>query len=467
MNQLNPEQQSNVKRLIKEYEVMSQKGTVSFHEETVFIDMIDILEEEGKWQKAAKIADAAISQHPFSTDLYLRKAELLLNRNMIDECLVTIDRAELFAPLNVNLRILRAELLTAKGAFEEALSVLDAIKGKTTPVELAEIFSTEAYIYEYLKDFAGMFRSLRRCLLIDPDNIEAYTTLLLLVEKKGYYQESIELHNKLIDINAYNWRAWLNLGFAYRGIEQMQDAIDAFEFVFAIDESCKIAYIEAADLLFDGGSYNRALLIYENAIFNTHADAEIIQKLGYCYEKLKDFKSANTCYQRALEFDLHDADIYFRLGECAKSQGQYAKAIEAYKKALKMDAHREDFHAALADAYFQADELSKALFSFRKAAHLAPENVTYWLHYTYFLLNIGQEKMALRAIEMANLNCGAPEIEYCRVACLYQMGKKSEALYRLGEILQCDFDTHKTLFHWRPELAKNKDMQAVIMSFLP
>ena len=465
MKQLNPEQQKNVKRLINEYEAMSQKGTVLFHEETVFIDMIDILEEEGKWQKAATFADDAISQHPFSTDLYLRKAELLLNRNMIDECLVTIDRAELFAPLNTDLRILRAELLTTKGEFEEALSVLDELKGKTSLLELSDIFFIESQIYEDLKDFGAMFRSLRRCLLTNPENTEGYTSMLLLVEKRGNYKESFELHNKLIDTNAYNWKAWLNLGFALRGMGKVQEAIDAFEYVFAIDESCKIAYMEAGDLLIEKEDYTRALYVYENAIFNTHEDAEIMQQLGFCYEKLKDYKTALIFYTRALEFDSQDADVYFRIGECVKSQGQYKKAIEAYHKALKLDAQRENFHAALADAYLKSDQLSNALFSFRKAAYLAPDDVTYWLHYTYFLLNIGQEKMALRALEMADLNCGASEIEYCRVACLYQMGKQNEALYRLGEVLQCDFETHKSLFQWRPELAKNTDMQAVIMAF--
>ncbi len=465
MKQLNPEQQSYVKTLVKEYEVMSQKETVSFYEETVFIGMIDILEEEGKWQKAVAIADAAITHHPFSADLFLRKAELLLNRNMIDECIVTIDRAELFAPTNTNLRILRAELLTAKGEFEEALSILDELKGKTSLQDLSDIFFMEAHIYEDLRDYAAMFRSLRRCLLTNRANTEGYNSMLLLVEKKSYFKESIEFHNKLIDQDAYNWRAWLNLGFALRGSGKIDDAIDSFEFTFAIDKSCKMAYMEAADLLIEQKKYSHALYVYENAIFNTQEDGELMLQIGYCYEKLKEYKTANAYYQRALEFEPDDANIYYRMGKCANSLGQYHEAIRSFREAIKYDGHREDFYAGMADAYFQSDQLSNALFSYRKAAYLAPEDVGYWLRYTYFLLNIGQEKMALRALEMADINCGAPELEYCRVACLYQMGKQHEALYRLGEVLQCDFETHKSLFQWRPELAKNTDMQAVIMAF--
>lgn len=467
MKQLNPEQQTYVKSLIKQYEAMSQKGTVSFYEETVFNDMIDILEKEGKWKKAILIADAAIAQHPFSSDLYLRKAELLLNHNMIDECLVTIDRAELFAPSTYKLQLLRAESLALKGCFDEALIILNGLKGRTTLEELSDIFLIEANIYEDLRDYGAMFRSLRRCLLSDNTNTEGYTSMLLLVERKGYYKESIEFHNKLIDQDAYNWRAWLNLGFALKGIGHSNEAIEAFELAFAIEKSCKMAYMEAAELLLEEQKYMHALYICETGIFNIKEDADIMFKIGYCYEMLKEYKTANAYYQRVLDFNHDDADALYRMGECAQILGQYNQAITYYKEAIKFDNQREEFYASMADAYFQIDELSSALFSYRKAAYIAPEEVTYWLRYIYFLLNIGQERMALRALEMADVNCGAPELEYCRVACLYQMGKQSEALYRLSEALNCDYETHKSLFKWRPELAKNKDMQAVIMAFLP
>jgi hypothetical protein len=138
--------QNPLEDLLSQYEVMSQKGVVSFHEEAVFMDMIDWLENGGQWHKATSLAEAAISQHPFSTDLYLRKAELLLNRNMIAECLVTIGQAEIFAPFNVSLRLLRAELLSAKGDSIEALELLDQLKGKTNLEELSDVFFTQRQV---------------------------------------------------------------------------------------------------------------------------------------------------------------------------------------------------------------------------------------------------------------------------------------------------------------------------------
>ena len=459
--------QNQLEHLLKQYEVMSQKGVVSFHEETVFMDMIDLLENGGQWHKATSLAEAAITQHPFSADLYLRKAELLLNRNMIEECLVTIEQAEIFAPCNVNLRLLRAELLHAKGAFVEALDVLDQLKGKTSLEELSEVFMIEAIIYEDLKDKQAMFSALRRCLVANPNNTEGYTKMILLVEKCGFHKESVVFHNKLIDKNAYNWQAWLNLGMAFRGINKKNEAIEAFEFTFAINEQCSMAYLEAADLLLDLGENERARLVYEVAIFNTKETPELLSQLGFCHQLLGNYKVATDFYERVLELDKYDSDAHYRIGECAKSLQQWTQAIEAYKKAIKLCTDREEYHAGLAEAYFLSDQLPNARASYRRAANIGCDDVTYWLRYAYFLLNIGEIKATLRVLDKADMCAGGTEIEYCRIACLYMMGKKTEALYKLGEALQCDYDMHKTLFIWRPELAENADLIAVIKAFLP
>jgi tetratricopeptide (TPR) repeat protein len=467
MRHHNTERHSYLSKLIKECEVLSQKGTVAFHEETVYLEMIDLLEQQGKWQQANKIADVAISQHPLSTELYIRKSELLLNHNMINECLVTIDKAEMFMPLNFQLRLLKADILSSLGDHDEALLILTDLERETESEDLSEVYLMEASIREDLRQYPEMMRALRRCLIANPKNTEGYEKTLFLVERRGFHKQAIELYDKLIDLDAYNWRAWRNLGFALRGNDQINEAIEAFEYTFAIEEKCKIAYMEAAEMLFDKGEFMRAVYTYENAIFNTKEDSETMMKLGHCYEKLKEPKTALLFYQRALEFDDEVADVYFRIGECARSQGQLRQAIDAFKTAIRLEYQREEYHAGLADAYFHNDQLADALFSYRKAAYIAPDDVTYWMRYAYFLINIGQEKMAIRALDKADEYCGGPEIEYCRIACLYSMGKKEEALYRLGEALQCDYDTHKSLFQWRPELAKNREMQAVIMSFLP
>ena len=464
MEHLNAHQKMHVKQAISRYEAMSQKGTVSLIEETVFLQMIDFCDIEGKQPQALRIAEDAIAQHPFSADLFLRKAHLLLNQDKIDESLVTIQQAELFAPHNIQVGLLHAELLALHSRHHEALILLAELKPHASTVEASEIYLLKAHLLEDLNKYSKMFDALRQCLLLNSQNLEAYEKMIWATEYSQRYEDSITLHNRLLDRDPYNWRAWLNLGFAYEASEKFEEAIDAFEYAFAIDEKCQAAYMEAGELPLQLGDYQRAQYVYENAIFNTGEDALILQKLGFCCEKMDNLQAALLYYKRSLELNPNDAQTNFLLGECYRGLKKGQKAIDFYLRAIGIDSRREEFYAGIAEAYWLTEQYGRALSSFRKAAITAPEDLKYWLLYAGFLFSVGQEKKALSVLQDAqNYTCGT-EIEYCQIACLMSLGRRAEALYRLSEALAEDFDKHTTLLKWRPDLAQNDDFQKIIKS---
>ena len=465
MEHLNSNQKLYVKQVLSRYEAMSQKGTVSFTEETVFLQMIDFCDAEGKYRIALRLVADAITQHPYSVDLYLRKAHLLLNQHKIAESLVTIEQAETFAPKNINVGLLHAELLSLNGKHLKALDVLAELKDSASIEESSEIYLVEAELYEDLCKYDKMFDALRLCLRLNCSNNEAYEKMIWATEYSQRFEESVVFHNRLLDRHAYNWRAWLNLGFAYEALERFEEAIEAFEFAFAIDEKCRAAYMEAGELHIQLGDYARAQYVFESAIFNTNEDALLLQKLGFCSEKTGNLHTALQFYQRSLELDPHDAQSYFRLGECFSALGKRQKAIDVYLRALAIDGRKEEYHAAIAEVYWQTEQFGKALSSFRKAAFTAPEDLKYWLRYAGFLFSVGQEKKALSVLQDAQNYVFGAEIEYCQIACLISLGRRGEALYRLSEALVEDFDKHTTLLSWQPDLAESADFQSMINGY--
>ena len=465
MEHLNSNQKLYVRQVLSRYEAMSQKGTVSFTEETVFLQMIDFCDAEGKYRIALRLVADAITQHPYSVDLYLRKAHLLLNQHKIAESLVTIEQAETFAPKNINVGLLHAELLSLNGKHLKALDVLAELKDSASIEESSEIYLVEAELYEDLCKYDKMFDALRLCLRLNCSNNEAYEKMIWATEYSQRFEESVVFHNRLLDRHAYNWRAWLNLGFAYEALERFEEAIEAFEFAFAIDEKCRAAYMEAGELHIQLGDYARAQYVFESAIFNTNEDALLLQKLGFCSEKTGNLHTALQFYQRSLELDPHDAQSYFRLGECFSALGKRQKAIDVYLRALAIDGRKEEYHAAIAEVYWQTEQFGKALSSFRKAAFTAPEDLKYWLRYAGFLFSVGQEKKALSVLQDAQNYVFGAEIEYCQIACLISLGRRGEALYRLSEALVEDFDKHTTLLSWQPDLAESADFQSMINGY--
>jgi tetratricopeptide (TPR) repeat protein len=460
---------TQVERYILEWNEMSQKKAYRFIEKTVYLEMIDHLANSGHWQRATAMINQAMTQHPHSPDLYLRKAELLLNCNMIAECIVTIQEAETFAPSNVQLRLFRAEIALAQGAFVEALEILDETKLAAGPEELSEVFFLEANVYEIVRDPKAMLKSLRRCIWTNAYNTEGYEKFFNSIGKQAYTKEAIEFYNKILDRDAYNWLAWMYLGLTLRAEDKIEDAIDALEFAYAIEPTCSIAYTEVADMFIEQGNITRALLTYENAVFNLQEDPDILKELGRCHAKLENFHAAMSFYERSLELDKNNPEVYFLMGECARQLKWGQKAVDAYLMAIKMDSQNDLYHTGLAAAYFDTNELSQALFSYRRACYIGAEDVTNWLRYIYFLFNIGQVKMAQKALVKAEEYAGGIELDYVRIACLYMTGQKEEAAYQLGDmdVASDSLEMLKSEFTWRPEVAENPDAMRVLMTFLP
>lgn len=227
MEHLNSNQKIHLKQSIARYEAMSQKGTVFFLEEAVFLQMIDFCDATSKFRLALRIVEDAIVHHPFSEKLYLRKAQLLLNRHKIAESLVTVEQAELFAPHNVSIGLLHAELLAIEGQHGRAIDVLIDLKNYASTEEGSKIYLLKAQLYEDLGQYGKMFDAIKKCLSLNCSNTEAYEKMIWATEYSQRYAESVAFHNRLLDRDAYNWRAWLNIGFAHEALENYAEAIEA------------------------------------------------------------------------------------------------------------------------------------------------------------------------------------------------------------------------------------------------
>ena len=129
--------------------------------------------------------------------------------------------------------------------------------------------------------------SLKSCLEIDNENEEALNRIWFSVELTESYEESIDFHQKLIDSNPYNDLAWNNLGHAYKGLKLHEKAIEAFEYVMAIDETYEPAYIDCADIYFHQKEYKKAIELYAEVLDITSFQKDIYYSIGKCYDALE------------------------------------------------------------------------------------------------------------------------------------------------------------------------------------
>ncbi len=458
----NSDQDHSLILLVNEFETMSQEGNVSFLEEQDFLKLINYYEKEFLFEKAIEVADHALVQYGFSADFHIKKAQLFLATRNSEQAMSILDKAQIFAPAELDIHLLRAKILSSLGQYSDALALIGTMKEKANPEDLSSIFLSEAQVFECLKEYDKMFESLKESLNCDANNEEALERVWVCTELTKKYQESIDFHTTIIDENPYSYLAWYNLGHAYSCMGEYERAVEAYEYSFIINEDFELGYRECADLCFQTCEYHKALGFYLEALDMFGPDSDLLANIGECYMQQRKYGMAQDYFNKASKLDPYNDEVYFFLGLCHAREDRWVSAINAYFKAIEIEDRREEYFNNLAKAFAKIGEFAKAHYYFLKATEIGPEQCEIWKDHTAFLLHIGEYDKAIDVVEEAEFNAVGTELLYCKAACLLARGDDREGLEALRQALMEDIDMSELIFEILPTLKDNIPVHQLI-----
>ena len=465
MKRNNTSNEQNIKSLVFEYEAMSQQGTVGFYEKTAFLQLIDHYLNKELYDHALEVIDHAINQHPFSGSFHIVQAQLYIENNSETLALEALDKAILYATSIFEVQILRAEALRSLGSFSEAFQILDDLLINANLEQRSEIYLSKALIYESKKHYNDMFTALKNSVLANPENSDSLERVWFSVEMTQQYDESIKFHQELIDIDPYSYISWYNLGYAFSAKGDHKNARDAFEYAFIINDKFEFAFREYAESCIQLNEYEQALKSYDELLEHFDPDADLLMKIGMCHQALDSYEKAKSFFIKAINLDENNDEIYYHLGTCLLKKGNYDSAKKAFNKAIFLDDLKEEYYIGLAEVYFQTNELDLAKGFYQKATEVAPETSTCWLQLARFLMNIGKKDIAMNVLDEAELYSFGTELTFGKIAILFTLKKRKEALTLLKKALAENFEKHNFLFKMTPDLKDDKDVQHLISSF--
>ncbi|MCB0638336.1 MAG: tetratricopeptide repeat protein [Lewinella sp.] len=453
--------------LVQEYEHSAAQGLSVFLGEGAYLELITYYEAEEQYERALMVVETALEQYRYSTDFYLRKGQLLLRTNRSQEALEVLELAATVSPGDLEISLLRAEVLAYLQRFDEALGELAPFKLDANPDDLSDIFLVESLVYEQREDYERMFYALKAALKANPRNDEALERIWLCTSLCRKYEESLELYRWIIDEHPYSYLAWHNLGHGYAYLGQIDEAIEAYEYAFLIKDDFEDAYYDFADMCYEARRYEKALETYQEILERFVIDSELLVRIGECYHRLGQHETARKQLERAARLDPHNDEVFFLIGECYASQERWQKACEFYNKAIRMEPEREDYYSALAEAGFELDDYEMAENAYREALDLSPDNVQLWLDLAWFLLEMLRPAEALELMDEACSTLVDSELTYARIACFFAAGQAWEALDQLNLALTDDYNGHTWLFEWMSELRHNPKVVALLQLHRP
>jgi tetratricopeptide (TPR) repeat protein len=449
-------------KLISEFEQQGQILVSDCWEEKSYLHLISHYEKQCQFDKALQVTSLALRLYKFKPDFFLIKAKLLVASQKPLAAISVLEQAYALSPFDHEIPLLKAKAFALSKQFDESLRIISDLKCEFLKTDLTQLLLVEAFIYETMKDFNKMFDSLRDALILNPNNHEALEQIWVSVEFSKKYDESVQLHQDIIDKNPYSYLAWYNLGHAYSCLGEYEKAVDALEYSFLINPHFEQGYLDCAELCLQINLHEKALRCYQEANEIFGPDAEFIVYIAECLIKLNRHKEAKTKLQKAIFHDPYNEEIFYYLGECYCAEESWRKAIKAYLQAIELDDQREEFHAGIAMAYEKIVNLKKAETHYRKSANCGLEQSRYWCLYISFLISTNQLEKAEKIITRADKYSFGADLLYCRSAFYFLTDSREEGIATLVEALTENSKEYNIMLKLCPHLRDDKEVMSMI-----
>lgn len=439
-------EEADLVELIELFERFVETKEQHYFDEESLERILEFYEMRNDFEKMELVADYAIEQNPYSSEFLIRKAELQLQKKDYKACLDWLDRAVILDSHDIDIYLIKSDVYIETNQIDGAQEILEHALLMVDTDEHDVIYAQLSDIFEMKEDFESAYEALSKALTLNPKSEDALQKTAHIVEMTDKFDESIKLHNAIIEKDPYLWLAWYNLGRAYTGVGLYEKALDAFEFVNAINEDYDLAYREAADVYYRIEDFEKAIQMFETAHEKSGGFEDYSFRIGLCYERKENLKEARFHYRKAVRIDPFLDEAFFRIGETYRIEERYEAAIVNYKKALKIDEDNDFYLSALIRLYHKLDRVDDALTYQRRLVNSRSGIPAYWFDLIQLLYAQEEYTEALELTHDALTRCGTyVEFYYLQSMLLWKTGKQKESMIILTQALETDFKHHTIL----------------------
>jgi tetratricopeptide (TPR) repeat protein len=457
---------SELQELLKRFENLKKGRSQSYIDEESFEKLIDYFDEREDIGSALEAAEKGAEQYPFSSTMIIRKADLLIATHKYREALTLLDHAAMLDSSDINVYILRTDAYLALDKQEKAVEILEQALTLFTGEERVSLLFELADVYDDYQEFEKVFDCLKLILEQEPNNEEALYKICFWTDFTGRNEESIKLHQKIIDEYPYNDLAWFNLAAAYQGIKLYEKALDAYHYAVAINEKFDYAYRNMGDAYIRLKKYKEAIEVLQKVLELTKPESLIYEALGYCFDKLRNNGQARFYYRKASHISPDDSKLYYKIACTYFNEGEWESAVKQLETALKIHRHQTEYNLLMGECKMQQGFYKDAIHYFSAVVSQSPKNRKGWeaLVRCLYLGKYYEEakEQVTAAIKILNT---PPIFVYYLSAIFFALGKSKEGILQLENAMTAAPKLVKRFVELNPSILQNHSVVDVISKF--
>ncbi len=148
-----------------------------------------------------------------------------------------------------------------------------------------------------------------------------------------------------------------------------------------------------AEFYFAKNYYHEAAEIYE-ILLKDLEEAELMQKLGFCYQKLDNYEVALSYYLKADLFDQNRTWNHKKIALCYRHLKKPDLALSYYLQAIALEPENLSLHISIGHCRTELKQYDEALKSYFKVEYLSPGNKKIWRPIGWCSLLVGKKQQS-------------------------------------------------------------------------
>lgn len=447
---------------IQRYEQMLKYNERYFFDVEEVEVIADHYLDEGNLNNAINALDFGLSLHPKSSDLLLKKAQLLASIGKLKAAHSLLDQVVSLDGEMEEIYITRANLYSQEHKHDKAIEYFQRALDVTEEFK-EEILMDLSFEYQNIEDYNSAIDCLKNILQENPENEAALYEISYCYGQLNLNEENAEFLNTFIEKNPYSFTAWYNLGNAYHSLGLHENAVQSYEYCALIEPTFSSAYFNAANSHVALGNFQRAIELYEKTFEFETPQATTHNYIGECYEKLQQFDKAEEHFRKALEIDNNFPEAWIGLAIAKDNLGQQKEAVGLIEQAISIDSENSDYWYIYAESLEKNNRIEEANIAYEKAIEISPKNVILLLDASEFLVRNYSIEEAIELFKTHSL--GDQKIFYRLAALNLKIGKIQDALNFLEASLKHKEQNLHLLTEYYPEALQFEQVVELINQY--
>jgi tetratricopeptide (TPR) repeat protein len=434
---------------LTKFESMLKTNHVLFFDSEEFENIIHHYLNQGKIALAKKAIKLGLDQHPTSINLKLFKVEVYVFEDKLSEADTLLNELYNLDPMNEELYIQKANILSKKDEHQKAIDVLKkALKLTDDVVDLYSLIGME---YLFLDKFEDAKIFFMKCLEEDLEDYSALYNIIYCFEFLNQNEDAIEYLNIFLDKNPYCEVAWHQLGKQYFALKKYKKSLTAYDFAIISDDTFVGAYLERGKVLEKLKRYEDAIENYTITLKLDDPTSFALLRIGACYEKLNNDDLALQYYDRTIHEDPLLDKGWVAITKYYNKKRDYQKALYYINKGINIDSENVVYWKLYAQINMRLNFYEEAERGFKKTLELGNYELNTWLSRGDLLIKLGEPEAAIYNFEQA--------VEF--------YPENAELEYRLAGLYFLLNENDKGTFHLKNGLKHNEEYAFIIEELFP